>query len=764
MRNSIYSRQRSTPLVEALDSRILLKTIFVDANGPGGTGSSWTFPTSSLQQAFSLAIPGDQIRVADGVYKPTTTTDRAATFALKAGVTVQGGYAGFGAPTPNARDVSLYPSILSGEIGSTSPDVFDNSIHVVTASNIGNTAVLDGFTITAGQAGGSNTADADYGSGMLIRNAGPAIINCTFTSNRNAVRGIGVFVGGFSPTTPASPTFTNCRFTNNGNRTTGGSGGALYAEYGAISLTDCVFDNNASYNGAGAVHLSNSAATLAGCTFTNNWARYRGAALTNDQIGNLTATNCTFSGNITELSGTVTSFGASYSTTSSAFTDCTFTENSASNGGAFYVSNDATVSANRCDFVRNRAGTSGGAVYTFLGRAVMTNSRFLGNTAGAQYPTNADGGAIVTAAYAPEYRAFIANCEFVGNQATRGGAIRDIGAYGASVTNCTFTANSASSVGGAVEYAGGGTSAGKLANSILWNNTAPTDPQLARTGTPPTVSYSNIQGTPVPNITNIDSDPLFVRSPSRGGDNAWGTSDDDYGDLRLQIQSLCVDAGSFADGPQNYPTDVNGAPRFYDFPGVGIARPAPDMGAHELNLRLGLLRLADDETLALADGKYTYVIEQFQISPSAQLDIRQNSLVFENAEGAAVEDLIRSGYHQGDWLGAGIVSSAAAADSNFHVGVADNAALAAPFGTAQGGPLFDGIDVDDTCILVKFTHRVDLNLDGPVNDNDSIRYTTNYEPGADAGWSIGDLNMDGVFSDDDAILFATYYDTALPQI
>ncbi|MHC5002898.1 MAG: choice-of-anchor Q domain-containing protein, partial [Planctomycetota bacterium] len=42
---------------------------------------------------------------------------------------------------------------------------------------------------------------------------------------------------------------------------------------------------------------------------------------------------------------------------------------------------------------------------------------------------------------------------------------------------------------------------------------------------------------------NIEADPAFARPPDPGLDLDWGTEDDDYGDLRLQPGSPCIDAG-----------------------------------------------------------------------------------------------------------------------------------------------------------------------------------------------------------------------------
>lgn len=151
------------------------------------------------------------------------------------------------------------------------------------------------------------------------------------------------------------------------------------------------------------------------------------------------------------------------------------------------------------------------------------------------------------------------------------------------------------------------------------------------------------------------------------------------------------------------------------------------------------------------------------------LDLQNNDLIIDYTGPsliADIEDMVRSGYNDDLRNGTGIMSSVAALDSNYILAVADNAQLTSPFGTAQGGPLFSGVDVDLTSVLVKFTYRVDLNLDGLVTDADAIIFSTNYEADADANWAIGDLDFDGVFSDADAIIFSTYYETggaSLPE-
>jgi hypothetical protein len=97
-------------------------TIYVDDDATGNNdGSSWTDAFNFLQDALAIAYSGDEIWVAQGIYKPDqgasiTPGDREATFQLKNRLTLKGGYVGFGHPNHNARDIELYETILSGDL------------------------------------------------------------------------------------------------------------------------------------------------------------------------------------------------------------------------------------------------------------------------------------------------------------------------------------------------------------------------------------------------------------------------------------------------------------------------------------------------------------------------------------------------------------------------------------------------------------------------------------------------------------------------
>lgn len=169
---------------------------FVDVNATGdGTGLDWTNAYTTIQAALADptmdGIGNDQVLVADGVYKPTTTSDRSISFELEENVDWFGGYAGASAISPFERDPIEHPSILSGEINS--PNTNDNSLHVIhAAGGITGLTVIDGFTIERGAAVGVSGNGNGDGGGIAIDGA-PTLSNLTVRDNQ-AVTGGGISV------------------------------------------------------------------------------------------------------------------------------------------------------------------------------------------------------------------------------------------------------------------------------------------------------------------------------------------------------------------------------------------------------------------------------------------------------------------------------------------------------------------------------------------------------------------------------------------
>ncbi len=299
-----WRRSRSAPadrrlpeaVCQPLEGRVLLAhTIFVDVNSPGPTrdGTAWGNAYGDLQLALGAAVSGNTIRVADGTYKPTAGTDRTISFQLKTGVGIYGGYAGYGAADADARDVAANVSVLSGDIG-LAGDKNDNSYHVVVGSGTDGTALLDGFTITCGNA--IKGSWSTYAGGGIYDVAGcPTIRDCTFSEN-TASSG-----GGMYNASSSKPKLVNCTFSGN----SAAYGGGIYNSDSLPVLTNCKLIGNSASRCGGGMYNSGSSSTLINCAFSGNLAGQDGGGMFNDGDSSPGLTNCTFSGNSAGQGGAI---------------------------------------------------------------------------------------------------------------------------------------------------------------------------------------------------------------------------------------------------------------------------------------------------------------------------------------------------------------------------------------------------------------------------------------------------------------------------
>lgn len=120
-----------------------------------GLCKSWA-NACELRYAITSTVSGQEIWVAAGKYTPTASaTDRNATFQLKSGVAVYGGFAGIEITPPNGlqEPTSPFSRRLLGNDNSNvaydEPTRAENSYHVVTGAT---GAILDNVTIAAGNA------------------------------------------------------------------------------------------------------------------------------------------------------------------------------------------------------------------------------------------------------------------------------------------------------------------------------------------------------------------------------------------------------------------------------------------------------------------------------------------------------------------------------------------------------------------------------------------------------------------------------------
>ncbi|MEW6357792.1 MAG: choice-of-anchor Q domain-containing protein [Planctomycetota bacterium] len=286
--------------------------IFVDWSASGANnGTSWADAYTDLQTALANAVSGDEIWVATGTYTPDGAVpgSRTLSFQLRDGVAVYGGFAGT-EMVRTQRNWITNVTILSGDLNGDDvgfTNNTENSYHVVTAKTV--TAMLDGFTISGGNANGGFAAD--LGGGMYNSySAVVTVANCTFTWNSASVTGGGMY----NYLVSASATVTDCLFI--GNRTNG-SGGGLSNKTSNLTITKSVFSANTAANGA-AVYNSTSTPTFTNSLFIRNTSTMAGGGMYNSG-SSPTLTNCTFFENVGGLYG-----GAAYNagTSNATLTNC----------------------------------------------------------------------------------------------------------------------------------------------------------------------------------------------------------------------------------------------------------------------------------------------------------------------------------------------------------------------------------------------------------------------------------------------------------
>jgi parallel beta-helix repeat protein/predicted outer membrane repeat protein len=572
-------------IIQAGVATTLGKVIYVDSNAIAEfDGSSWAFAFRTLRDAIVQVRPGDEIRVAKGIYKPnrettwsggrggsgrfeiTASNDRTATFELINGVTFKGGYAGYGEPYPDARDIDLYETILSGDLDGNDVDIVgpddllnessraENSYHVVTGSG---TAVLDGFTITGGNANESSNSE---GGGFYNQYGVVEIINCKLIANSAK-----------------------------------SDGGGIYNELSNTSLTNCTFMGNYAGNDGGGVYNYKSNPNLTNCTFTDNSAADRGGAIFNYE-SDLSLDNCTFSANYAENGGGMHNYRSN-----SNFTNCIFSENSARYGGGVYNYDSAPV-LTRCALRGNSAIDYGGGMYNYGSGPTMSN------------------------------------CIFTGNQARLYGAGMSNNNSEPDLTNCTFSGNSAPNGSSLACNSRGSWSTVVIVNCIFWGGGEEiweNDRSIIE------ISFSNVTYGRQGSVSNIEADPLFA--DPNGPDNTPGTEDDD---LRLTPLSPCIDMGSsqHVAGPNE--TDFEGNPRViggrvdmgaYEFPGIiyvdnyGLKEPAQidpiedGSEAHPFHtIQMAINMAKDRQTVLVRPGVYS------------KIDFMGKAITVAGTEGAAI--------------------------------------------------------------------------------------------------------------------------------
>jgi len=293
-----------------------------------------------------------------------------------------------------------------------------------------------------------------------------------------------------------------------------------------------------------------------------------------------------------------------------------FSSNSAEKGGGIYNYQGDLVLIDAV--FQNNEGDYGGGMANYKADTTLINVTMTANHA------HDDGGGIANS-YLSQLD--LANVLFNGNTAeSNGGALFNYNSNPL-LANITFSGNFAGGYGGGIfNWSDSATIPADptINNSILWGNEAGLGgPQIYMPDlsfASPTFSFSIVQGSGGSGSTwdtnlgldgghNLDADPHFITNPDAGDGNWLTFTDNEYGDLHLELSSPAVDAGNNlfvpldafdldqdADVAEPLPFDRDHQARFYDIlmipdTGNGIP-PIVDMGTYETIGETGITNIS----------------------------------------------------------------------------------------------------------------------------------------------------------------------------
>lgn len=280
----------------------------------GATGSAWTTALDSLDEALERAKAGDFIFVAAGVYTPKVRQQGQlvpqASFHLKDGVSIVGGFAGYEPPIHMLPDIDNYMYLYDISVPCNVMDyvylyqsdlrpTYDRDRNgIVEAWEYANETVLtlpagcegpvldsgsvpfktptwiDGFTVRGGRATGSNTLSSAPGKGgAAVLNGNIRIAQCLFEDN-TALQGGALYTTG-------NVFVRRSRFIRNNATLAGGALCIAPGQPGA-EVRNCVFSDNGDENscryGGGAIYIGGHG-IINFCTLVGNASSGRGAAI-----------------------------------------------------------------------------------------------------------------------------------------------------------------------------------------------------------------------------------------------------------------------------------------------------------------------------------------------------------------------------------------------------------------------------------------------------------------------------------------------------
>ncbi|MFY0673375.1 MAG: hypothetical protein JXQ87_08215 [Bacteroidia bacterium] len=385
-----------TLLLSTFCQNLNAATIYVDINASGKkNGTGWKDAYVKLQKAFDNASKDDEIWVAKGTYYPTTDVygvsnpgdKRTKMFHIGIDLKVYGGFSG-SETSLSERNWETNETILSGDI-QISNNSSDNCYHVLITAKLSPNAIIDGFTITNGNAqtsGVSTFSNKNFanknGGGINNMNSNVALRNLTICNNRSD-----------------------------------GYGGGIYNENSNITIENVIVNNNSTNEYGGGIANEKSDPNLNSVVFTNNTAKFEGGAVYN-RTSDAIISYGTFSSNEAKDGNAIAIGGAIANNESNpVISNSIFDDNWAVHGGAISNENASISEVVNCRFLNNTA-KEGGAISASSSIKVY-NSIFYNNQSTLMLGIGGKGGALLINNSSPN----IINTTFYSNSAVIGGAV-----------------------------------------------------------------------------------------------------------------------------------------------------------------------------------------------------------------------------------------------------------------------------------------------------------------------------------------------------
>jgi predicted outer membrane repeat protein len=329
--------------------------IYVDHAASGANnGTTWTDAYTSLQTAFENAFPTDEVWVAKGTYKPsstqelTTTGSRYRHFRLPNSVGVYGGFISGQTDTSqrtNYGSGGVNETILSGDLNgddnyTVTPwtGTSENTYHIIyhpSGTCMGEQTYVNGFSLKGGYASGSTGHEIDGGAMYLTSHTPIRFSRTNFMNNYSADDGGAIYLINGSNSSQSRVYFSDATFTSNMSN----SEGVVYLTNDAEANFEYVTlqQNSANTDGGGLLATNRADVNLFNVSIIGNTAGDDGGGIAVTDEAVLNAYNLFVSGNAagTALTG--------------------------DDGGGLYVF-DGTANLNNATIVGNRAFDDGGGI------------------------------------------------------------------------------------------------------------------------------------------------------------------------------------------------------------------------------------------------------------------------------------------------------------------------------------------------------------------------------------------------------------------